>query len=126
MIKNQFGVSMKGIRTDNDRDYFNQILSPYFEKEGIIHQSSCVNTHQQNGLAERKNKHLLKTTRENQVPKHYWRETILTSSYLINTIPSRVIGFKSLLNYLSKKFPKNNFYSKIPSRIFECHLCPHS
>lgn len=53
MIKNQFGVSIKGIRTDNARDYFNKILSPYFEKEGIIHQSSCVNTPQQNGLAER-------------------------------------------------------------------------
>ena len=62
MIKNQFGVSIKGIRTDKDRDYFNQILSPYFEKERIIHQSSCVNTPQQNGLAERKNRHLLKTT----------------------------------------------------------------
>jgi hypothetical protein len=44
---------------------------------------------------------------------------------LINTIPSRVIGFKSLLNYLSKKFPKNNFYSKIPPRIFECVTYVH-
>jgi hypothetical protein len=61
MIKNQFGVSIKGIRTDNARDYFNKILSPYFEKEGIIHQSSCVNT-RQHGLAERKNRHLLETT----------------------------------------------------------------
>jgi len=37
---------------------------------------------------------------------------------LINRIPSKVIGFKSPLNYLSEFFPKNNFYSKIPSRIF--------
>ena len=37
MTKNQFGVSIKGIRTDNARDYFNQILSSYFEKKGIIH-----------------------------------------------------------------------------------------
>jgi hypothetical protein len=32
MIRNQFGVSIKGYRTDNARDYFNQILSPHFEK----------------------------------------------------------------------------------------------
>jgi len=63
MTKNQFGVSIKGIRTDNNRDYFNQILSSYFEKEGIIHQSSCVNIPQQNRLAERKNIHLLEITR---------------------------------------------------------------
>jgi hypothetical protein len=42
--KNQFRVSIKGIRTDNARDYFNQILSSYFKKEGIIHQSYCLNT----------------------------------------------------------------------------------
>ena len=63
MTKNQFGVSIKGIRTDNNRDYFNQILSSYFEKKGIIHQSSCVNIPQQNRLAERKNIHLLEITR---------------------------------------------------------------
>jgi hypothetical protein len=32
MIRNQFRVSIKGYRTDNARDYFNQILSPHFEK----------------------------------------------------------------------------------------------
>jgi hypothetical protein len=63
MTKNQFGVSIKGIRTDNARDYFNQILSSYFEKKGIIHQSSCVNTPQQNRLAERKNIYLFEITR---------------------------------------------------------------
>jgi hypothetical protein len=129
MIKNQFRVSIKGIRTDNARDYFNKILSPYFEKEGIIHQSSCVNTPQQNGLAERKNRHLLETTRallfQHQVPKHYWGEAVLTSTYLINRIPSRVIGFKSPLNYLSEFFSKNNFYSKIPPRIFGCVTYVH-
>jgi hypothetical protein len=129
MLKNQFRVSIKGIRTNNARDYFNKILSPYFEKERIIHQSSCVNTPQQNGLAERKNRHLLKTTRallfQHQVSKHYWGDAILTSTYLINIIPSRVIGFKSPLNYLSEFFLKNNFHSKIPLRIFRCVTYVH-
>jgi hypothetical protein len=127
MIKNQFGISIKGIRTNNARDYFNHILSPYFDKKGIIHQSFCVNTPQQNRLAERKNRHLLETTRallfQNQVPKNYWGEAVLTSTYLINRIPSRVIGLKSPLNYFSEFFLKNNYYSKIPPRIFRCHLC---
>ena len=63
MVQNQFGVKIKSFRTDNARDYFNQILSPYFQSQGIIHESSCVNTPQQNGMAERKNGHLLNTTR---------------------------------------------------------------
>ena len=35
-----------------------------FSKEkGIHHQSTCVNTPQQNGIVERKNKHLLEVAR---------------------------------------------------------------
>jgi hypothetical protein len=51
MVKNQFGVNIKRFRSDNARDYLNQVLTPYFQKEGIVHESSCVNTPQQNGVA---------------------------------------------------------------------------
>ena len=44
MVKNQFGVTIKRFQFDNARDYFNQILTSYFQHEGIIHESSCVNT----------------------------------------------------------------------------------
>lgn len=63
MVQNQFGVCIKSIRMDNVQDYFNQILSPFLQKEGIVHHSSRVNTPQQNGVAEQKNRHLLKITR---------------------------------------------------------------
>ena len=62
MIKTQFGVDVKRFRSDNAKDYFNQVLTPYFQREGIIHESSCVNTPQQNGVAERKNSHHLDLT----------------------------------------------------------------
>ena len=63
MIKNHFGVKIKRFRSDNAKDYFNQTLMSFFQKEGIIHESSCVNTPQQNGVAKRKNGHLLEKTR---------------------------------------------------------------
>ena len=31
MVQNQFGVKIKNFKIDNARDYFNQILSPYFQ-----------------------------------------------------------------------------------------------
>ena len=75
MVKNQFKVCIKKVRIDNARDYFNQILSPYFQKEGIIHESSCVDTPQENRIAERKNGHVLSVTQvllfQKQVPKSY-------------------------------------------------------
>ena len=53
MIKNQFGICIKRVRSNNAREYFNQTLSPHFHK-GIIHESSCVDTPQKNDVAERK------------------------------------------------------------------------
>ena len=54
MIKTQFQTTIRILRTDNGREYFSQILGDYLQSAGIIHQSSCVDTPQQNGVAERK------------------------------------------------------------------------
>ncbi|KAK7406483.1 hypothetical protein VNO78_08110 [Psophocarpus tetragonolobus] len=89
MIKNQFAVSIKRIRSDNAKDYFNLVLNSFCQRERIIHESSCVNTPQQNGIAERKNGHILDQTRallfQNHVPKRFWEEALLTATYLINS-----------------------------------------
>ena len=39
MVQNQFGTKIMKINSDNAHDYFNQILSQWFQKEGIIHES---------------------------------------------------------------------------------------
>lgn len=52
MLKNQFDAKVLGIRLDNGKEYFNQYLTPYLQKEGIIHYSSYNDTSQQNGIAE--------------------------------------------------------------------------
>ena len=91
MIKNQFGVCIKRLRSDNARDYFNQTLSTFLQKEGGVHHSSCVDTPQQNGVIEWKNKHLLEVTQallfQTHVPKSYRGEAVLTAAYLINRTP---------------------------------------
>ncbi|RVX11614.1 Retrovirus-related Pol polyprotein from transposon RE2 [Vitis vinifera] len=59
----------------------------------IVHLSSCVDTPQQNGIAERKNRHLLEVARSlmfsMNVPKLFWGQAVLTEAYLINRMPSR-------------------------------------
>ncbi|KAJ9547057.1 hypothetical protein OSB04_019600 [Centaurea solstitialis] len=129
MIQNQFGTKIKHFRSDNARDYFNQILSSYFQKEGIIHESSCVATPQQNGVAERKNRHLLECTRallfQHNIPKSYWGEAILTSSYIINRLPSKVLGLQSPLECLSKFHPDVRSSFNLTPRIFGCTSFVH-
>ena len=63
MIQTQFQSKIQILKSDNARDYFNSILGEFLAKEGIVHLSSCVDTPQQNGIAERKNRHLLEVAR---------------------------------------------------------------
>ena len=63
MIKNQFNTTIGILRSDNGTEYFNKYLSTFLVTNGIIHQFSCRDTPQQNGVAERKNRHLLEVTR---------------------------------------------------------------
>jgi len=74
-------------------------VSTYFQSKGIIHDSSCVYTPQQNGVIERKNRHLLNTTRallfQEKVLKNYWGEAVLTVAYMINRLPSHILENKS-------------------------------
>lgn len=111
MFKTQFGTKIKRLRSNNARDYFNQILFPYFQHKIIIYESSCVINPQQNGIVERKNGHILASTRaflfERNVPKTYWEEAALTITHLIKRIPSRVLGFKSRINILPHYFSRS-------------------
>jgi len=74
-IKTQFGVHVKILRSDNAKEYFSYPFSSYMHGMGMLHQSSCVDTPSQNGVAERKNRHLLETARallfQREVPKQF-------------------------------------------------------
>jgi transposase InsO family protein len=54
-ISNQFNAKLLAFRTDNAREYTESSFQEFLMSRGIIHQTSCVRTPQQNGIAERKN-----------------------------------------------------------------------
>ncbi|RVW56301.1 Retrovirus-related Pol polyprotein from transposon TNT 1-94 [Vitis vinifera] len=62
-IKTQYDVSVKILRSDNGKEYVSNSFQNYMSHNGILHQTSCVDTPSQNGVAERKNRHLLETAR---------------------------------------------------------------
>ena len=62
MVQTQFHKKIQIFRSDNGKEYFNKILGSFFLEIGIVHQSSCNNTPQQNGLAERKNQTLVRSS----------------------------------------------------------------
>ena len=53
-------------------------MQQFFLDHGLVHQTSCPDTPQQNGVAERKNRNLLEIARalmfDTHVPARYWPE----------------------------------------------------
>jgi transposase InsO family protein len=104
MVESQFNKKNKIFRTDNRTEYVNQNFTSFLNQKDTIHQTTCIYTPQQNGVSERKNRHLLEMTRnllfQNNVPKIFWSEGVLTATYLINRLPSVILYFKSPLEIL--------------------------
>ena len=131
MVQNQFNSKIQVFHTNNGGEYFNTILGKYLLQNGIIHQSYCSHSPQQNGISERKNHHLLEVARSIMFtanePKTFWGDAILTACYLINHMPSRVLEFQAPLKNFQSCFPHTRTFTSLPLKIFGCtSFIPHS
>ncbi|GJS61155.1 ribonuclease H-like domain-containing protein [Tanacetum coccineum] len=120
LIENQFKRKIK-VRSDNGIEIVNQTVNKFCNDKGIVHQTFCTYTPQQNGIAERKHRHLLNVVRSllfhERIPLKMWTECILTATYLINRLPYSVLIRKSPYDIIYKKPPTLSHL-----RVFGC-LC---
>ncbi|TQD71560.1 hypothetical protein C1H46_042906, partial [Malus baccata] len=128
MIQTQFHAKIQVVRSDNGKEYLNYGLGTFFQQHGIIHQTSCPHTPQQNGIAERKNRHLLDVARSlcsaMHVPKRFWGDAIHTAVFLINRMPSRVLQFQTPIQTLSQYHSLPSLLH-IPPKVFGCVCYVH-
>ena len=61
LVENQFGSKIKTLRTDGGGEYISNLFKSFCLDHGIQHQLSCPYTPQQNGVVERKHKHIVKS-----------------------------------------------------------------
>ncbi|XP_076956093.1 uncharacterized protein LOC143631129 [Bidens hawaiensis] len=59
----KFDKTIKIIRSDNGSEFVNHQVQHFLRQNGVIHHTYCTHTPQQNGVVERKHRHLLNVAR---------------------------------------------------------------
>ena len=123
MIERQFSQKVKLVRSDNGTEF--HCMKDFFVANGILFQTSCVGTPQQNGRVERKHKHILNVARalrfQGGLSIYFWGECVLAAAHLINRTPS---------SFLFNKTPYEILFGCAPSfnelRIVGCLAFTHN
>ena len=123
MVQTQFSAKIKILCSENGGEYVNQQFQTYFNSHGMLHETSCSQTPQQNGTTEMNNRHILETARalliNAHVPNRYWSDVAAISMRLLNRMPTKVLQFQTLFKVLSDHVSLPNVLM-IPPQIFGC------
>lgn len=122
-VANQFSLSIKAFRSDNGGEFLSKLMSIFFAAFGILHETTCPHTPEQNGVAERKHGHIVETAiallQQAQLPIQFWLEAVTTAIFLINRLPNSSVNFQVPFHLLYHKSP--DYHSLIP---FGCCCFP--
>jgi hypothetical protein len=123
LVENIFSCSIKQLQTDNGGEYVSMAFKQFTDNHGILHRFTCPYTSEQNGISERKHRHITETgltlLAQSHLPSTYWVDAFLTAVYLINRLPTPVLDHHSPYFKLLHKHPD---YSLL--KIFGCACYP--
>ena len=63
MVEKETGLQIKCLRSEGGGEYLSNEFARFLQEHGIKQQYSCSHTPQQNGIAERKNRHIGEVSR---------------------------------------------------------------
>jgi histone deacetylase 1/2 len=110
MVERQFNTKVLAVQSDWGGEY--QSLNTFFKHLGISHHVSCPHAHQQRS-AERKHRHIVEVglflLAHAQMQLKFWDEAFLTTMFLINRLPTRVIENDTPSSRLYEKSPDYSF-----------------
>jgi hypothetical protein len=110
MVEKEKCVSIKCLRSDGGGKYFSNEFSEYLKEHGIQRKYSCSYSPQQNGVVERKNRHIVEIARamlsEKNLPNYLWVEVVATALYIMNRTPTTTVHGMT---------PKEKFTGKKPN-----------
>lgn len=98
------------LQTDGGVEFINNKMRQHLIDHGIHHRISCPYTPEQNGIAERKHRHLIELGLSMMfychLPLKYWVEAFYIASYVCNFLPVATRENKSPSEVLQKEAPE--------------------
>lgn len=99
LVEGQSGYKIQILRSDNGKEYTSKMFDKFCEENGVYHQLSVAYTLHQNGVAERKNRSMMKMARsmmaKKNLPKKFCAEAVYTSVYLQNRLATKAVKGKT-------------------------------
>lgn len=108
LVEKYHNTPLISLFTDNGGEYI--ALTKYLQDQGISHFTTPPHTPEQNGVAERRHRHIVETVlsllHHAQLPLTFWSHAFQTTDYLINRLPT------SILHHIS---PYEKLYNNSPT-----------
>ncbi|KAM1051317.1 hypothetical protein EV2_033841 [Malus domestica] len=87
-VENQFNTKIKVLQSDGGGEFLSTAFKDYLANHGIVHFISCPYTPQQNGLVERKHRHIIETAitllTAASLPHKFWYHVVAHAVFLLN------------------------------------------
>jgi transposase InsO family protein len=112
--QNEFDANVKKIRSDNGTEFKNTKVEDFLDVEGIKHEFLVPYSTQQNGVAERKNRTLIKMARimldKYKTSNRFWAEAINTACHATNHLYLHKLLKKTSYELLTGNKPNVSYF----------------
>ncbi|KAL4576014.1 hypothetical protein LXL04_012102 [Taraxacum kok-saghyz] len=97
LVEKYYNTPLVSLFTDNGGEFIK--LTTYLQQHGISHFTTPPHTPEQNGIAERRHRHIVETglslLHHANLPLTFWTHAFQTAVHLINRLPTPILDFKS-------------------------------
>jgi transposase InsO family protein len=109
LAENLFSTKIQKFQSDNGGEYSSILFKQFLAQHGILHRLTFPHTSQQNGIDERKHRHVMEMRltllAQSGLSPKYWVDAFLTAIFLINRLPSLVLQHESPFSKLFHHSP---------------------
>jgi transposase InsO family protein len=120
--QNEFDVKVKNIRSDNSTEFKNTQVEGFLDEEGIKHEFSAPYTPQQNGVAKKKNRTLIKMVRTildgYKTSDWFWVEAINMTCHTTNCLYLHKLLKKTFYEFLTDNKPNVSYFWVFGSKCY--------